>query len=65
MRHQSHPDRQRGQAAVEYGVVLALTAIVLIVADADPAAIDQLLEAMKQFFKAFSWAISVAPQQGI
>jgi Flp pilus assembly pilin Flp len=56
---------QLGQAAVEYAVVLALTTVVLIVADADPAAIDQLLDAMKQFFKAFSWAISVAPQQGI
>jgi Flp pilus assembly pilin Flp len=55
---------QHGQAAVEYAVVLALTTVVLIVAAVDPSVIDQLLDAIKQFFKAFSWALSVAPQQG-
>jgi Flp pilus assembly pilin Flp len=61
----SRPQAQRGQAAVEYAVVLALTTIVLIVAVVDPSVIDQLLDAIKNFFKAFSWAMSVAPQQGI
>jgi Flp pilus assembly pilin Flp len=56
---------QRGQAAVEYTVVLGLTTLVLIVAAVDPSVIDQLLDAIKKFFKAFAWAISVAPQQGI
>ncbi len=56
---------QRGQAAVEYGVVLALTTIALIVAAVDPSVIDQLLEALQKFFKAFSWAISVTPQLGL
>lgn len=55
----------RGQAAVEYTVVLGLTTLVLIVALVDPSVIDQLLDAIKKFFKAFSWAVSVAPQQGI
>jgi Flp pilus assembly pilin Flp len=56
---------QRGQAAVEYGVVLALTTIVLIVAVVEPSVIDELLDAIKSFFRAFNWAISLAPQQGI
>ena len=55
---------QAGQAAVEYMLVLALTTVVLIVAGVDPSVIDELLAAIKQFFKAFSFALSVAPQQG-
>ncbi len=61
----SRPNSQGGQAAVEYGVVLALTTIALIVAAVDPSVIDQLLDALQKFFKAFSWAISVTPQLGL
>lgn len=53
---------QRGQAAVEYAVVLALTTIVLITVAIDPTAIDELLAAVKGFFKAFSFALSIPAQ---
>jgi Flp pilus assembly pilin Flp len=55
----------RGQASIEYVIVLALTTIVLIAATVEPAVIDQLLDAIKSFFRAFNWAISVTPQQGV
>jgi hypothetical protein len=50
---------------VEYLVVLALTTIALIVAAVDPSVIEQLLDAIKTAFKAYSFAISVTPQQGL
>lgn len=59
------PRRQRGQAAVEYGIVLALTTIALITAVADPSVIDQLIAAVKSFFKAFSFALSMPAQHGV
>ena len=59
------PSRCRGQAAVEYAVVLALTTIVLIAAVAEPDVIDQLLAAIKSFFKAFSFALSLPAQHGV
>ena len=54
----------RGQAAVEYLVVLGLTTLVLVVAAVDPSAIDELLAAVKGFFKAFSFALSIPAQDG-
>ena len=54
----------RGQAAVEYIVVLGLTTLVLVVAAVDPSAIDELLAAVKGFFKAFSFALSIPAQDG-
>ena len=56
---------QRGQAAVEYAVVMALMVIALITVTADPSVIDELITAMKNFYKAFSYAISVTPQDQI
>lgn len=61
----SLPSRQHGQAAVEYGIVLALTTIALITAVADPSVIDQLIAAVKSFFKAFSFALSMPAQHGV
>ncbi len=54
----------RGQAAVEYLVVLGLTTLVLVVVSVDPTAIDELLAAVKSFFKAFSFALSIPAQDG-
>ncbi len=55
----------RGQAIAEYMVVLAVVAIGLAVADADPAAVDQLIAAVKSFFQAFSYALSIPAQHGV
>lgn len=55
----------RGQAAVEYTVVLVLVTIVLITIAAEPKAIDELIAAAKSFFKAFSFALSIPSQDRI
>jgi len=55
----------RGQAIAEYLVVLSVVAIGLAIADAEPAAIDQLVAAVKSFFKAFSYALSIPAQHGV
>jgi Flp pilus assembly pilin Flp len=57
-------DRARGQAAVEYLVVLGLTTLVIVVATVDPSVLDQLIAAVKSFFKAFSFALSIPAQDG-
>lgn len=50
-----------GQAMVEYAVVVTLGALVLIWSSlGDPSPIQQLIDALKSFYKAFSFAISVA-----
>ena len=54
--------RQSGQAAVEYAVVLALTTIVLIAVTVDPTVIDEIITAVKGFFRAFSYALSIPSQ---
>jgi len=54
----------RRQAAVEYLVVLGLTTLVLVAISVDPTAIDELLAAVKSFFKAFSFALSIPAQDG-
>lgn len=54
--------QQRGQAAVEYVVVTLLCVIVLLAATGDDPVIDQLKNAVKTYFSAYSFAISVAPQ---
>ena len=47
--------RQRGQATIEYSIVLILLVIVLI---AQPSVITELLNAMKDAYEAFIYAIS-------
>jgi Flp pilus assembly pilin Flp len=50
-----------GQALVEYAVVSTLAALVLIwISLGDPSPIQQLLDALKSLYKAFSYAISVS-----
>lgn len=51
-----------GQAMVEYIVVTLMVVIVLLAASADGAAVTQLANAVKSFFKAYSFAMSIAPQ---
>ena len=53
---------QRGQAMVEYLVVTLWCVIVLVVASSDSPAMTALRQAVKGFFKAFSFAISITPQ---
>jgi Flp pilus assembly pilin Flp len=55
----------RGQASVEYIVVLALVTLVLIVVAVDPAAINELFAAAKSFFKAFSYVLSIPAQDAL
>lgn len=53
--------RTRGQAGTEYLVVLACCVIGLFAAAAEPAPIHALLAAIKGFFAAYSFAISLTP----
>lgn len=51
----------RGQAMVEYAVVAMLGAMALIWSTwGEPSPIQQLIGALRSFYKAFSFAISVA-----
>jgi Flp pilus assembly pilin Flp len=54
-------NRATGQASSEYLVVLAFCVIVLITAAAGPAPVKELIQAIKDFFSAYSYAISVTP----
>lgn len=47
---------------VEYIVVTLMVVIILLVASSEGAAVEQLHAAIKSFFRAYSFAISVAPQ---
>lgn len=51
-----------GQAMVEYIVVTLMVVVILLAATSDGAAITQLGNAIKNFFKAYSFAMSIAPQ---
>lgn len=51
----------RGQASTEYLVVLAFCVIVLIVSALGPAPVVELVQAIKDYFAAYSYAISVTP----
>jgi Flp pilus assembly pilin Flp len=54
--------RQKGQAIIEYLVVVAFSIMVLMVASgSDPnSPIGQVVAAFKSFFKAYSYAISLS-----
>lgn len=49
---------QAGQAMTEYTIVLALTVVALILAALDPSPIEALLDAIRNAWSAFSYAIS-------
>lgn len=51
----------RGQASTEYLVVLALCVVGLGVAVLGPAPFVELLQSIRDFFAAYSYAISVTP----
>lgn len=50
----------RGQASTEYLVVLAFCVLVLVVSAVGPAPVTELLQAIKDYFAAYSYAISVS-----
>ncbi|WP_153102294.1 hypothetical protein [Paraburkholderia hayleyella] len=62
-----HPDfstsafrQQRGQAGTEYLVITMAIAAALIIANgAAPSVIDQLVNAFKSFFSAYSFTLSL------
>lgn len=53
---------QRGQAIVEYVLVTLFCVMVLLIANDNGPTISSLKNAIKDFFKAYSYAISVTPQ---
>lgn len=48
----------RGQAMAEYTIVLLFVVVALIAAAEDPSAVEQLVEAIREAYAAFSYAIS-------
>lgn len=52
--------RARGQAITEYAVIVAFCVIVLILATANPSPIKELLDAIKSFYAAYSYVISIS-----
>lgn len=52
--------RRAGQAMTEYTVVLALCVVALVASALDPSPIDALLEAIRNAWSAFSYAISIS-----
>jgi len=53
--------RGRGQASTEYLVVLALCVVVLVVGAVGPSPVMEVIQSIKDFFAAYSYAISVTP----
>jgi len=51
------PRRQRGQTSIEYTLVTMLVILVLIEGGPD-SPIGQVVKALKDYFGAYSWAIS-------
>lgn len=51
------PASQRGQATIEYAVVLVVVVLVLI---AKPDVIQELIDSIKQIYTAFAYAISAS-----
>ncbi len=61
-RHGKRAGRHKGQAIVEYLVVVAFSIMVLMIAsNSDPSSpIDQVIHAFKSFFGAYAHAISLS-----
>lgn len=54
---------QLGQASVEYLVVTAFTAVVLLSTSGGQSALSELLAGIKKYYAAYSYTISVTPQK--
>ena len=50
--------KSAGQAMTEYTIVLAGTAVILILSSLDPSPVEALVNAIKSFYHAFSYVIS-------
>lgn len=55
-----NPAPARGQAMTEYLVLVSLCVIILVVATLNPSPLAELMAAIKRFFSAYSYAISVS-----
>lgn len=55
------PRRSRGQAMTEYLVVAVFCVLALTLVILGPAPVVELVDALKSFFSAYSYAISVTP----
>ncbi|PKB21237.1 hypothetical protein CLU91_1610 [Janthinobacterium sp. 64] len=53
--------RQRGQAMSEYLVVAAFCVMVLVLISLGPSPIQELIDAIKKYFSAYSYVISITP----
>ncbi|MFC0253900.1 hypothetical protein [Massilia consociata] len=51
----------RGQASTEYLVVLVLCVVVLVASALGASPVQELIQAVKNYFAAYSYAISVTP----
>ena len=56
----THTKRFGGQAMTEYVIVVAFVAVFLILSSLDPSPIQELLDAIKSFYSAYSYAISIS-----
>lgn len=61
MKHRYRHHWSCGQAMTEYLVVLVFCVIVLTAAVLQPAPVIELMAAIKGFFSAYAYAISVTP----
>ena len=57
LRRPTRDARQRGQTSIEYTIVVALVVLVLI-EGGDTSPIAEVVKALKDYFGAYSWAIS-------
>ncbi len=53
-----HFSRCYGQAMTEYTIVLAFTAVILILSSLNPSPVQEVIDAIKSFYTAFSYVIS-------
>ncbi|MDN4060555.1 hypothetical protein QPK31_20295 [Massilia sp. YIM B02769] len=51
----------QGQASSEYLLVLALCVVVLVMSALGPSPVQEVIQAIKDYFAAYSYAISVTP----
>jgi hypothetical protein len=55
------PHRQRGQAMTEYLIIGAFCVMAVVVIALGPSPIVELVAAIKTYFSAYSYAISITP----